>query len=417
MKKQDAVLLVAFVFVIVIAIGVLVQFGQSNNEVIRTSGAQTPAQSAPLDLLPNAPIGSVEVANVETAHSTDLNSPAPRFEQPVLQPAEPLAVQSSNGFVRADGTRLTLNGETYKFVGVNFYGIASDDVFNCGGNPDNFDEHLETTFSQLEQMKVNVVRFWAFQSFAKGGGDFTALDKVIAAAKRHNVKLIPTLENQWRDCTQGDFKYNTWFQNTSARYGSYPLTFKQYVERIVNRYKDEGAILMWQLMNEAESKDTEGHSDAQALYNFAVEISVVVKNIDSNHLVNLGTLGTGQAGTNDQAFINLHSISTIDVVEAHDYHNENEALPGFPWDGNVDELDTIAADLETSKQLNKPFFIGEAGISDSYANQVDLFKAKMDAAFTNGASGYLIWNFETSECSGYCFNANDPLANIFQDYV
>ncbi|MFH1246899.1 MAG: cellulase family glycosylhydrolase [Candidatus Micrarchaeota archaeon] len=332
-----------------------------------------------------------------------VSPPAPSVP-PSTPPVTPPVASSE--FVQANGTHLTLNGASYKFVGVNIYGLASDDDYNCGGNPDDPEEYVESVFTVLEQKHVNAVRFWAFQSFSHD--NFVAINRVIAAAKRHNIKLIPTLENHWTHCTEGGEKTASWYANPSGNYG-YTLSFENYVRQIVTRYKNEPTILMWQLMNEAESED------ATVLLNFARRMSNTIREIDGNHLISFGTLGTGQAGTNDQNYINLHSLPNVNVVEAHDYSRPNEPLPGYPWNGNVNRLDSIAADLATSQQLNKPFFIGEAGIS-SQANRVELFRAKMNAAFSNNTRGYLIWNFEMEQCSGYCFYPGDPLMEIFQEY-
>lgn len=313
----------------------------------------------------------------------------------------------STGFVTASGMKLMLDGQQYRFVGVNVYGLASDGEYHCGGEPDNPDGYVENLFAVLEQNHVNAVRFWAFQSFSHD--NFAAIDRVVNAAKRHNVKLIPTLENHWEDCTQDGKKTAGWYSNPDAVYGSYALTYRQFIQRIVERYKYETTILMWQLMNEAES------GDAAALYSFARDTSAVIKNIDQNHLVSFGTLGTDQAGTNDQHYIDLHSLPTIDVVEAHDYNRETQPLPGYPWNGDVDRINTIAADLAVARRINKPFFIGEAGIG-SRSDRVELFQAKMTAAFNNGTTGYLIWRFDTRSCGGTCFNPSNPLMEIFRSY-
>ena len=354
----------------------------------------------------NNPGSPASPPNQPPVQNTTNTSTPPAQPIPPVPPVSPPG--SSIGFVRASGTNLVLDGSRYRFVGVNVYGLASDDEFNCGGNPDDPNEYVEEVFSVLEANHVNAVRFWAFQSFAHN--NFVAIDRVINAARRHNIKLVMTLENHWDDCTEGGEKTGTWYANPNADYGSYSLSYSEYVQSIVTRYKNENAILMWQLVNEAES------GDANALFTFARDMSTLIKSIDQNHLVSLGTIGTGQAGTNNQRYIDLHSFSTIDVVEAHDYNRDSEALPGYPWNGDVNDIDTIAADLIVSQQLNKPFFIGETGISSSYSNRFELFRAKMDAAFANGTVGYLIWRFNTEECSGSCFDPGDDLIDIFRRY-
>ena len=246
-----------------------------------------------------------------------------------------------SGFVIAEGTNFTLDGENYRFVGVNRYGLANDfDIYRCGPGPWNGlteEQFLDNMFDELSQMRVTVVRFFAFQSWTENGTNFTSFDRIINYADKYEIKLIPVLENQWADCTNrelytpGSYKYNTWYQSGYlSPYDNYVLSYRDYVEQIVTKYKDNPTILMWQLMNEAESKDTSNNPDPDSLYNFANSMSAFVKSIDSKHLVSLGTIGTGQAGARGERYKQLHEISTIDVVEAHDYGSAEEALPGSP---------------------------------------------------------------------------------------
>lgn len=337
---------------------------------------------------------------------------------------------SSSGFVYANGTKLQLNGDDFRFIGVNVYGAANDrGVYDCGPSSDygsNPDRYLDSMFSYLNSRGVNAVRFWAFQRFTDGGNDFSSIDRLISYARRYNVRLIPVLENQWSDCTFGGYKFNSWYSGGYlSPYGDYSLSYRNYVEKIVTRYRDEPTILMWQLMNEAESKATDGREDPVSLYNFATNMSQFIKSIDMNHLVSLGTIGTGQPGTENENFYNLHNIGTIDVVEAHDYGHDREAFPSEPYN-------SIAVDLNTAQGLDKPFFIGEAGIKSncgscfSESERASLFDSKISALFENGGVGYLIWQWDNGEgnsgtsCRGfddYCFTEGDPLLNVIQNHT
>ena len=75
------------------------------------------------------------------------------------------------------------------------------------------------------------------------------------------------------------------------------------MKEIVTRYRNEPTILAWQLMNEAETKHDLSSSctanGASILRGWAADVSTLVKSIDANHLVSLGTLGGGQC--QDQA--------------------------------------------------------------------------------------------------------------------
>ena len=352
--------------------------------------------------------------NEEIIDEFEIYNNAPEVEQEEEESIIPPA-----GFVYAEGTELRLDGEPYQFIGFNVYGLANDEtIFDCGPSADNGrfpDEYLNALFSNLRSRGVNALRFWAFQSFTNGGTDFSSIDRVINYARQYNIKLIPALENHWDDCTEGGEKEGEWYaERYREPYGDYALSYPEYVQQIVSRYENEPTILMWQLLNEAES------SDAEALYNFTVDISELIHSLDQNHLVSLGTIGRGQAGTQNEHFVRLHNIDTIDIVEAHDYNRQDEA---WPSSGS----NSINRAWSVAQELGKPFFIGEAGISvdsDTTAVQrADLFEAKIATAVEHGVVGYLIWEWDNSVqnfgegCGGgYCVTEGDPVLDVIERY-
>jgi hypothetical protein len=99
---------------------------------------------------------------------------------------------------------------------------------------------------------------------------------------------------------------------------------------VVARYAAAPAIADWALMNEAESRTLAGAPDPDALYAFARDMGAYVKQLDPNHLVTLGTIGGGQPGVDGPNLERLHRLPDIDFVEFHDYHAEDEPLPGAP---------------------------------------------------------------------------------------
>lgn len=368
---------------------------------------------------------------------------------------EELPESPGEGFVYAHNGELYLDGEEYRFLGVNAFGAANDEnIYICGPQAEHGEEpeeYLRSMFSIFREKGINALRFWAFQGYAHSGNeelDFTALDRIFRIANEYGIKVIPVLENQWDHCPawnvrneEGEvirtvpgsfYKQSDWYESGYEEpYGGYVLSFPDYARAVVSRYKDEPAILMWQLLNEAESKPcgqrercNSTPESAASLLSFTRRMSAFIKSIDDKHLVNLGTMGTGQPGTADENFIALHSLDTIDIVEAHDYEGD-EPLPGLEDDGGIDE-NSVASALSIANALRKPFFIGEAGISadDNLVEQTEranLFEAKISAAFERGGDGYLIWQWNNpaydQECEGgYCFTAGDPLLDVLGSY-
>jgi mannan endo-1,4-beta-mannosidase len=366
----------------------------------------------------SAPTRTPTPTATPTPTPTPSPTPAPSLASaptptPTPSPTSGTLIPPTSPFVTSRGTVLSLRGRTFLFVGVNRYNLLAinppgGSYRGCGDSWT--DDQLAQWFSEVNGLGVTVVRFWAFQEFTASGADFSQLDKLLSLAEDNDIKLVPVLENQWSSCTAGGYKYDTWYQSSYlSPYGGYPISYKDYVGQIVSRYKDDPRILMWQLMNEAEGKDTSGNSDAQALYDFALDMSAYVKSIDPNHLVSLGTMGGGQPGTQGGDYRWIHSIPTIDILEFHDY---NEETASFPAD--------LAQRVQDSIALNKPLFLGEAGISltdFSMEQRAALFDAKMRAAFDNGVSGYMIWSYRNAvePPTEYIFTLTDPLAAIVQE--
>jgi mannan endo-1,4-beta-mannosidase len=230
--------------------------------------------------------------------------------------------------------------------------------------------------------------------------------------------VIPVLGNHHADCDyypsyaidSGFTKDTAWYASGYKRpYSGYPMSYRDYVASVVREFKDDPAILMWQLVNEAQTSTL---SDGPQLRAFATDVAGLVKSIDANHLVSFGTQGTGQPGTAGPDYRALHEIPSIDVVEAHDYGEEAESLPGFPdcrWN-------CIWASLVEARGLGKPFFIGEAGMQAgdegacalSREQRADLLGAKVSALFREGGVGYLFWDYSEGTAGNPCDYALGP---------
>ena len=171
---------------------------------------------------------------------------------------------------------------------------------------------------------------------------------------------------------------------------------------------------MWQLMNEAEIKTSKASSCAPTsdLYNFAADVSGLIKSIDSKHLVNLGQMGGGQCGSQGNDYQLLGSIKTIDVLEYHDYGHETQAMPA-----------NLARDISVARTLGKPIFVGESGIKASsvggtLAGRAAAFQAKCVAMFKAGVGGFLVWSWKTASptTGNWPVGPGDPTLRVIDSY-
>ena len=327
------------------------------------------------------------------------------FRPAVPQPEDP-------GFVTVRDGRLYLGGERFRFVGVNVYSLASfppgSGKYFCGRA--HSDRDVAEIMSEVAAMGGGVIRLSAYQAFTEGGTDFSRLDLIVSEARRHGLRLILTLENQWSDCTAGGYKRPDWYRSGyRSPYGGYPLSFVDYVRLIVSRYRDEPAILMWQVMNEAESVTGWGAAAPAELLAFAGHMAALVKSLDHRHPLSLGTNSIDRPGTDRDDFSALADVVAVDVIDAHDYDDELEPLPG-----DVREALVIAG------LAGKPFFIGEVGIQSppfSRERRSELTRRKLEAAWNADVDGILIWSYRAGDGTNRDFDARDPLAGTIRRFT
>jgi mannan endo-1,4-beta-mannosidase len=339
--------------------------------------------------------------------------------QPQAQPAPVFARQSVDSFVTASGRDFQVDGKPFRFVGVNIYDAAATDRYSCNPALRMSETELRDTLATLhDRYGATVLRFWAYQTYTASGQDFSGIDQVVRAAKAVGMRVLPALEDGPGDCTTSDRrepKYDhegdTWFTDGYKEpYGEAALSFRDYVGVVAEHYRDEPAILGWSLVNEAETnaRDGEGRS---ALVGFARDVGAVVRAADPHHLITLGTQSNGAPGASGPDFTAVYSVPELDFAEVHDwepYGGRDEPMPG-----GIDETPPAADDpactqsdakigcsFALSVGLDKPLFVGEAGIDAKTPSErrtrAAQLGAKMRAAVDAGAAGYLLWRVTKS---------------------
>lgn len=333
----------------------------------------------------------------------------------------PTAVTAApSPFVKRAGTNLVLKGKPYRFTGLNIYNANSrGECWYAMSSGPTLSQSLEAIGPRKEAFRA-----WFFQSLATSGGqrDWRAFDHTLAVARAHGVKVIATLTNQWGDCEAGGYKADSWYTNGYKQLDPGGVTsYRKWVAQVVSRYRNDPTILAWQLINEAEVKpgrDVPGCSPnpAATLKSFATDVSGLIKSIDRNHLVSLGTIGGGQCGTQGTLYRNVHSVPTIDLCEYHDYHEPNDPIPGDQWNGLQVRIDQCNA-------LRKPLFVGETGIvpndvGGTLQARAAAIDAKLRAQFSRGIVGNLQWAWSAlgSTWDDYDVGPRDPVLRVLGNY-
>ena len=327
---------------------------------------------------------------------------------------------SSSLYVERTGSQLTLGGAPWRFVGFNDYQLTSmPGGFVCGRAID--DATLDSMLADARADGATVIRTWFFQSYFQTSG-WTAFDRVLNAAAQYGLKVIPVLVNEWTDCEPSTApKDLAFFQSGYEQPNSYgyPLSFRDYATTVATHYADDPTVAFWEIGNEMENYSSAGcdssaeTAGASALRAFADDMTGAIKQADPNHLVALGTQGTGQCGLAGSDFQYVHA-GAIDLCDYHDY---NDATHSIPNDG----YNRLAQRITQCAALNKPLFVGESGIvadvgdqgqstgtidTASLQRRAGFFNAKMTAAFASGIAGYLIWDKE-QDASDSTYNLNN----------
>lgn len=320
------------------------------------------------------------------------------------------------GFITRSGSALKLDGRTFRFVGFNVYNANSSGNCNYG---------MDRLGSSLHEMgaEQGVFRAWFYQSLATKSGkrDWSVFDRTLASARDAGLKVVVTFADQWGYCEgwpsdQDGYRTENFYKSaykTSPTAPGLPSTYRQWVSEVVTRYRSSPTVAMWQLMNEAEAKSSRNGScpstAASSLKSFASDVASVVKGLDPNHLLSLGSIGTGQCGMSTGEYKVVHSVSGIDLCEYHDY--SADSMPGDRWNG-------LSARLQQCRELGKPLFVGESGIATSWVGSLAARANKWDSKITTqmnaGVSGFLLWNWRDgaqggSSPTGYEVGPNDPV--------
>jgi mannan endo-1,4-beta-mannosidase len=322
-------------------------------------------------------------------------------------------------FVERVGTGLTLEGKPYRFTGMNIYNA------NSGGNCWYAMSSGPTLGDSLDAIGSGkeAFRAWFFQSLATAGGqrDWSAFDHTLSVAHAHGVKVIVSLTNQWGDCEAGGYKTDSWYTTGYKQLDpGGTVSYRNWVSEVVSRYRNDPTILAWQLINEAEVKPSRDAVDcspgaAATLKSFATDVSGLIKSIDPNHLVSLGTMGGGQCGAQSTEYQDLHNVPSIDLCEYHDYQ-ASEPMPGDQWNG-------LQVRIDQCKALGKPLFVGETGIvpndvGGTLEARADALDAKLRAQFAAGIVGDLAWAWSAlgSTLDDYDVGGGDPVLEVLGGY-
>lgn len=330
--------------------------------------------------------------------------------------AAPAPAAATAGYVVRAGRRLYLDGHPFRFTGINIYNANSDGSCAYAMNEGSIlGDALEALTAGPEH---RVIRAWFFQGMATRDGrrDWSAFDHTLAVARAHGARVIAVLADQWGYCDPAGYKDAGWYENGYRRPDpGGTVSYRTWAAEVARRYRDESAVLAWQLLNEAQVTDAAracGPGAASILRTWAADAAGVVRAADPLHLVSLGTIGVGNCGAEGDSYQEVHDVPAIDLCEYHDYRREE--MPGDAFNG-------LARRIEQCAALDKPLFVGESGITvgdgGGLQPRAEAFARKFTAQFRAGVAGELIWSWNAAGSNGsYDVGPGDPALDVLGRY-
>lgn len=327
-----------------------------------------------------------------------------------------------NQMITRKGANLMLGNQPFRVVGVNDYDLAYRN-----------NTAIEQTFANLHSSGVTTVRFWLFgdgnpDGFQPSPGNynetrFKQADYVIFEAKKYDIKLIPTLVNNWTDYGGKD-QYITW-NNESPSMSDTPFytdnhiksLFENYIAYVLSRkntytnttYADDPTILGWDIMNEPRA------TDQNEMNTWLISIAAFIKQHDPNHLVFAGTENATVTGNNpadEGKSSNLCANSAIDICSVHLYLFDQTQ----PLYSSYDQVSNFIQQQQAyAKQVNKPILLEEFGIAANTRpfgeDQLSVLQQIINTSKQNSYAGYLIWDWSDTPDSAFTFSPNGESHN------
>jgi hypothetical protein len=231
-------------------------------------------------------------------------------------------------FVGRSEAALILDGKSFRFSGTNIYWLGLREISGGGATyPSHF--MVDDALATAALMGATVVRSHTLGASvgcqlclepAPGKFNpaaFQAIDYAVQSAKKHHLRLIIPLVDNWHYYSGGKHNFTDWhgIPNESAFYynSSVVSDFKQYVSVILNHvnsytgiaYKDDPTILAWETGNELD-----------APFYWVQAMAAYIKSIDHHHLLMDGNAGETRGAS---LFWQDLKISSIDLYTGHYY--------------------------------------------------------------------------------------------------
>ncbi len=309
-------------------------------------------------------------------------------------------------FVKVKNDRLVINDKPYYFCGTNFwYGYY---LGSKGATGDR--QRLIRELDRFVAAGITNLRILAASEACEFEGTLKpaiqpskgvydeelldGLDFLLAEIGKRKIYGVLFLNNFWQwsggmsqyvnwvdgsqivDPTKGD--WNSFYDYTSSFYANQKANelWHQYVKMLINRrnnytgklYKDDPAIMAWQLANEPRGGEgTNGSKTLEDYYRWIDQSAAYIHSLDPNHLVSTGSEGAMGTKGNADHYAKAHESGNIDYLTFHLWAKNWGWFNGFQYKETLEQAKTNAAQyinshIELAKKIGKPIVMEEFGL-------------------------------------------------------
>jgi hypothetical protein len=283
-------------------------------------------------------------------------------------------------FVKRDGTRLMLDGKTFRYSGPNIEWLGLEGYGPHDPSGPRYPSHFEIddAFETAADMGAKVVRSQTMGDtvgcsrciepelgkFNESG--FQASDYALAVAAKFHMRVIITLIGDCATCAGGGIgQYLAWnhVANPQAFFTDPRLitAFERHIDAVLNHrnritgvlYKDDPTIMAWENCNMCGLIPLLTHGNVPEVARWSETIGEHIKQIDHRHLY-LDTSGIFRA------YPEIVDNASTDLVAFEEYPHWNAAF-NIPAGIPPTTIETILGDATTVTAHGKVFIVNEFG--------------------------------------------------------
>ncbi len=330
----------------------------------------------------------------------------------LLLTMQPLSASENWPIITCRGDALYENDRPFRFFGLDAPNIQMHESQILRDFSNRFPDDFETRdlLDSLHRLGARATRTFSLSVASPSDGGmptyisgrrqyneaaFRCLDLVIARCHEYDIRLIiPFIATQSFPMVRGVDEFSDLAGKEKGSFWTdeeVKADFRHFLAFILNRrntvngllYKDDPAILAWQLGNEFASYYADRKLDsklwAPRVTSWSLEMAAYIKKLDPHHLVM-------EAGGDRAAFL---ASPDIDVMSTHLYEYWNR-LAGLPTD-----LAAVARADWADCRGKKPLIVDEFGLASVENN-----RALMKVIREEGITGGLLWSLRCHRRDG-----------------